>query len=458
MAKKITKRKKITKKPIVARKGGARKHVNKQLQKKKKRNSFKKNIVITAIVVTLLLLLSFVTKIVIDNSGNSVLGVLGESDSKYNVLNKSTLKVNVSIDGNDGYYVTKIWVKDPYKQIKKLDPMVALTGSPKTDDEIDGIQYSRKRMTINNMLKGYLNNYRYNKIKTNTTKKTQIAPSQNIIAINVSTFCGESIDTTTTYWCVPVDNSLTNLTSTVNTWFVKTDDKVIRNFGYFYDWVPDDREIKGTAIYKHPLFGINNEGMIQNFYPTKTINKKIVANDTFTEVKDAGVKNTFTVNSKNPYDLNDDLNKDGTVRGNNTDKSYMQAMCQINKNNFVFITSIAKITEYTLKNALKNNGCTKGSKLDSGGSVSLLIKKANKGFPDSPTNEISSPQKINFNFFDIDGVNTIKSQTIGTDNKNLIETVSRYGSALICRDFNRVNGVATTPKCRGIADAIYFTD
>ena len=241
-----------------------------------------------------------------------------------------TLKVWIESKNRSGrtsYYVTHVWAKDPYNQFKLKTP------------ENFGNQVEVALDIIN----GAINKNGFN--------------NKLLVAINASGFVVKNVFGHEDYYLV---NNAFNYTAGIP--LVLADGKVMRNIS--------SEKLPATM---YVTYGLKKDGNLAAYtYPggynpsgNNAISNKIISD---------GVKNTFgfepilVTNSK--------VVTDGTAR------NIRQGFCQIDKNNFVFITDVFVearngFSFVELANYMISLGCKTGFNLDGGGSTSLIFKSKN---------------------------------------------------------------------------------
>ena len=220
------------------------------------------------------------------------------------------------------YYVTHIWAKNPYSQFKMQVPN----------------NFGKELITANNLLLNATNQNGYS--------------NKLIIAVNASGFIKNGTFGQTFYDA----NKEWDLTG--RSPLVIVNGKKLRDIS--------NSKIPITL----PVFGLKSNGLLAYYnYKAGTnleyninLSKKII---------NEGVKSTFSFGPVLVYD--------STKKNNGTDQNIRQGMCQIDKNNFVFISdeystprtgfSYSELADYML-----SLGCKIGFNLDGGGSVSLVYK------------------------------------------------------------------------------------
>jgi len=227
-------------------------------------------------------------------------------------------------EGRTGFYVTHIWAKDPYNQFKSQVPD----------------NYGKELVTPHNLLK--------NAVEQNSLDN-KLAVAVNASGFVVAGVWGDN------YYKV---NKEYNNTATCP--LVISNGNVIRDFS--------GKIMPSSVSY---TYGLNKNGNLTFYkYPAgeKTEENIAVAK----EIQGAGILNTFAFSPV--------LVWDGKLSDDATDRNIRQGFCQIDKNNFVFITdkyvaarngfSFKELGEYMI-----SLGCKTGFNLDGGGSTSLIYKE-----------------------------------------------------------------------------------
>lgn len=260
---------------------------------------------------------------IIDNSFYSAITPLtGENV----ILERSTSTLKVYVSKYSNYYLTRVWVRNPYSQLNKFD----------------SFEYGTNLYRPSVLLKGASDTYNLK--------------NQFLLGFNASGFYlkdkydAESVNKYSKY----------NKTS-VGT-LVITNGKVIRNYY--------DKSFKTWYI-----MGIDKNNQMRLFTDSKAttlseINEKKVFSNT---VINSGIRNTFTFAA--PLILNGvrtNIRTSMPDPNNNTLKG-IQTICQVNDNNFVLITSTSMKRNDAIEKMLSLN-CKTATNLDGGGSVALLYK------------------------------------------------------------------------------------
>ena len=246
------------------------------------------------------------------------------TSTKYS-YESSTLKYYVQ--NKSSYLISYIWMEDPGTQIKKLEANVATYNQILTDTELGS--KALKRMTVLEMVNSYGANGR-------------IPSGKAAIAYNASGFyVTGSWDPPTSYYH-----------NRSSSWFVMIEGKNTRN-----------NQNDGHAHYS--LMGITKSGDLKYYGSSADANKKAqLANQMLNDK----VQNTF---SFGPL-----LVKNGIKNGElGNAKAHRQAICQINSNNYVMVTSVNRMSLEEVAAAMLSAGCQTGFNLDGGGSTQLVIKK-----------------------------------------------------------------------------------
>lgn len=241
--------------------------------------------------------------------------------------NSDTLKV--SIEKNNGYYLTRIWVRDPYGQTKK--GVIANWGG-NLEKPFDII----KREISNNNLQ--------NKI---------------VVAINASGFylAGSWEPNSSSY------NSKYNKTTEGP--LVITNGNVIRN--WYYDSAIDKAR-------NHALYAISPNGSL-DAYPNFNKLSENERKTLFDKIINSNYKNTWVFR---PLIMQKGKVVDSNILGTFLNGSAKrQVLCQINRNNFAILSTTSGYDINGLEKILTNLNCETAVNMDGGGSVALLYKSKN---------------------------------------------------------------------------------
>ena len=251
---------------------------------------------------------------------NAPISPKGTENVKYNV---STETIKVWIESVSNYYVSHVWVKDPYGQLKTAVPN----------------NFGNELLKASSILTNAINSHGFqNKV---------------IIAVNGSGFVLKDTYDVSYY----AANKSFNKTSVSP--IVIVEGKVLRDISN--GKIPSD---------KHVTYGLKKDGYLGYYkYVAGTNDSRNI--NTSKQIIADGVLNTFAFNPV--------LVDNGKVVTSDTSPNIRQGFCQIDKNNFVFITnndgnrsagfSFKKMAEYMV-----SLGCITGFNLDGGGSTTLLFK------------------------------------------------------------------------------------
>lgn len=250
--------------------------------------------------------------------------IVKNKNSSVNYLTGSTIKYWYD-NTYKSYAITHIWVKNAYNQFKTEIP--------------------NKFGTLAN---GY----------TLTQKAAKKNSGKTIISVNGSGF----VSSTTSSEFYKVNKSW-NYTSVSP--IVIYEGKVLRDYTSY--------DLPSTHI---RMYGMTKNNVLKQYYYSKNKNDNTGrAQDMLND----GVKYTFgwypilVLNNK----VQDSLSKDPNIR---------QGICQIDSNNFLFITNITSnrskgFSLYSLANKMVELGCQRGYNLDGGGSASIYYVKKGSSAP-----------------------------------------------------------------------------
>ena len=248
-----------------------------------------------------------------------------EPNSSENIIKKEeTDTLKVYIIKNNGYYVTKIWAKNPYEQLNKFD-------SP---------NYGKSLERPGNLLsKSISQNNLGNKL---------------IIAFNASGFYLKDTYDSASVEAYPAYNK-TSVGS-----LVITNGKVIRN-------------AYSAAVKTWFIAGIKPNNELQIFTDAKNSNKE-AKQEWANNVINTKIRNTFTFAS--PLITNGTASDITTSMPSVGSEKNRQAICQINANNFILITG-TNLNRKKLIQIMQSYKCLTGTNFDGGGSIALLFKSKN---------------------------------------------------------------------------------
>ena len=248
---------------------------------------------------------------------------------------------------NKYYKITHIWVKDSYNQIK-----VAI--SPKISES----EYPRKLLYPQDLIGNEI--------------KTEKYSNKGLVAINAS-----AMISTQFYTDIPK-----NYRGTAANVYVLNKGKEIRNSvndSLMIVNIAGNRETVSSRL-NRIVNGVTSDGLFKtykfNVVNSAYDNASINANNSIIKaIKNDGVKDTWGF-------VNDNLVKNGVLKNNNTAVNDRQAVCQIDKNNFIIVTNTTSIDSkgfsfYSLGNLMIKMNCETVINLDGGGSISYFYKKNN---------------------------------------------------------------------------------
>ena len=238
-------------------------------------------------------------------------------------ISKDTIKI--WIEKKNYYYVSHIWVLDAYNQMKTAVP--------------------------NNF--GTLE--KPSKMLESVIKKHDFQ-NKSIIAVNASGFVLKNVYSSIFAETIPAWNK-TGLSP-----LVIVESKVIRDFTN--KKIPSDSNL---------TYGLKKDGYLE-YYKFKKGNNLQDNINIAKKIIDDGVQNTFAFSPVLVYN--------GKRIATSTDNNLRQGFCQIDKNNFIFITNnYTRELGFSFKNMadyMISLGCQTGFNLDGGGSTTLLINNNNK--------------------------------------------------------------------------------
>ena len=248
--------------------------------------------------------------------------------------NSSTLKYWIE-EPNSTYAITHIWVKDGYKQIK--------TGV----NEKIGVLENAKAIVNRELSK-------YN--------------SKGMVAINASAFVMKSTN--------PLIKYNTEWKDSSNAPIIIASGETLRNF--------TNQSLPSTL---YPVYGFKSNGYLASYNFDGGDNSIAKNQKTLEKMRSEGVIYTF---SFNPILV---VNNESKV--SLTSKNIRQALCQIDRNNFIIISNINPVTRRIRGLSLKEvadimvkSDCKYGVNLDGGGSLSLYYKTSS-----SPLKTIKSSNR-----------------------------------------------------------------
>jgi len=236
---------------------------------------------------------------------------------------EETETLKVYVNRVNSYYVTQIWVEDPYKQLNKYD-------SP---------QYGSSLYKPSILLQGAINE--------------RGLSNKLIIGFNASGFyLRDTYDAASVNYYAPYDRT------SVGT-LVITNGKVVRN-AY-------DKSYKTWFI-----AGVDTSGTFRIYTDERT--NDVNAKKEWSNRVISDVRNTFTFAS--PLVIDGSASNITTSMPSPGSSLNRQAMCQIDKNNFILITG-SNLSRGDLINIMLQAHCKTGTNFDGGGSIALLYKSKN---------------------------------------------------------------------------------
>ena len=239
------------------------------------------------------------------------------------IKQEETDSMKVYITKNNKYYITRIWMIDPYNQVNKED-----------SKEYGSNLYKPKQLLSNAINDNSLQN-------------------KLVVGFNASGFYLKN-----TYDKDSVNKYPAYDKTSLGT-LVITNGKVVRNA---YD----------KAYKTWYTIGVDKNNILRIFTDEKssdTNNKKKWSQS----VIDSGIRNTYTFAS--PLIQNGKRSNITTSMPSPNSKKNRQAICQVNQNNFVLITG-NELTRNNLIDIMLNLKCQTGTNLDGGGSIALLYKSS----------------------------------------------------------------------------------
>ncbi len=239
--------------------------------------------------------------------------------------NSDTMKVSITKNGS--YYITRVWMSNPHKQINKFD-------SP---------SYGSSLVRPSKLLSQAVSTYGLT--------------SKALVGFNASGFYLKD-----TYDAASVNKYPAFDKTSVGT-IVITNGKVVRN-AY-------------TKAYKTwYTAGVDSSNTLRIFTDkaassSSELNEKKSWADS---VINSGIRNTFTF--AGPLVLDGKATSSTTSFPSPSSALNRQAICQVDANNFVLITG-SSLTRQKLIDIMLSLNCRTGTNLDGGGSIALIYKEKN---------------------------------------------------------------------------------
>ena len=239
------------------------------------------------------------------------------------VKQEETETLKVTIRKVNSYYLTQVWVKDPYNQLNKYD-------SP---------QYGRSL-------------YRPGTLLSYAVTQRGLS-GKLVVGFNASGFyLRDTYDAASVNYYAPYDKT------SVGT-LVITNGQVVRNA---YD----------KAYKTWFIAGVDKSGTLQIYTDAKS--NDAASKKAWSENVVSNIRNTFTFAS--PLVMNGQASNITTSMPAAGSAVNRQAFCQIDSNNFLLITG-SGLTRQDLINIMLSAKCQTGTNFDGGGSIALLFKSKN---------------------------------------------------------------------------------
>lgn len=243
------------------------------------------------------------------------------------VFSTSSDTMKATITKNGTYYITRVWMSNPHKQVNKFD-------SP---------NYGKSLVKPSTLLSNAVSSY-------GLTNKA-------LIGFNASGFYLKD-----TYDSASVSKYPAFDKTSVGT-IVITNGKVVRNaYNHAYKtWY---------------TLGVDSSNTLRIFTDSKaSTDSELAAKKTWADgVINSGIRNTFTF--AGPLVVDGKASSTTTSFPSPSSALNRQAICQIDANNFVLITG-SSLTRQKLIDIMLGLNCRTGSNLDGGGSIALLYKEKN---------------------------------------------------------------------------------
>lgn len=249
----------------------------------------------------------------------------GNENVIYNV-STDTLKVWIekkNRSGRTGYYITHVWAANPYNQLKSAVPN----------------NFSNSLQKPNTILSSAISKYNL---------KNKLA-----VAVNGSGFVKSGV------WDTALANANKGWNLTSVSPIVIVDGVKLRDFA--------SAKIPNS---KYTVYGFKKDGYF-GYYNYRQGTNSDANLSVSSQIQSDGVKNTWAFTPV--------LVLDGKVASNDTSKNIRNAICQIDKNNFMIFTDIYNgarngFSFKELATTMVGYGCKSGFNLDGGGSTSLVFK------------------------------------------------------------------------------------
>ena len=239
------------------------------------------------------------------------------------IKQEQTDTLKVSIYKANTYYVTKIWVKNPYLQLNKYD-------SPNYGSSL----------------------YRPGDLLRRAVSEGNLS-SKVVIGFNASGFYLKDTYDNASVQAYPAYDK-TSVGS-----LVITNGRVVRN-AYQH------------AVKTWYIAGVDQSNRLRIFEDAKTSDS--VAKKAWSKSVIGTIRNTYTFAS--PLVENGTASSRTTSMPSPSSKLNRQAICQVDTHNFVLITG-SNLSRDDLINIMLQNNCQTGTNFDGGGSIALLFKSRN---------------------------------------------------------------------------------
>ena len=241
----------------------------------------------------------------------------------------STFKYYVTRSGDKSYYLTYIWMEDPYNQVKKIDAVTAEYGKILKDSEITG-SYTLHRNAVGEMMKRYIS-------------YGIIPASKAAIGFNASGFYVQGAwNPPTAYYHNRSDS-----------WYTMNEGIVVRN------------NINDNAGHHSYIIGIDYNGDLKIY---DDVSSKADRERVLSEIQKDKIKTTWSFYPP--------LAKDGKqIQSGIGNSAKRQVICQVNSNNYMMMTVVGNKGINDATPILLQHGCKTVFNLDGGGSTSMFIKK-----------------------------------------------------------------------------------
>ncbi len=274
---------------------------------------------------------------------------------KVKIQQRSTRVQTTSGSSSKNYYLTYIWVEDPYAQSSKAQssnyPSKLQATKSMLQDEVSRESLQNKLVIATNASAYY--NSSYSDCIRSWNRENQ---KQGKVV------CGDGVASCFCYPARTSDASYSEqYTNTQVGNLVITKGKVIRNW-------PSSSAIDKTQ--KLDLYGIDPKGNFKVFIDVNAGNDE-TRKAKYQEIIDSGIKDTIT------WYVPIILDNKTVGWKNNKSTANITAFCQINRNNFVIFSARSAVNKHVVTDDFETLHCQNGVNFDGGGSVELLYKDRN---------------------------------------------------------------------------------